>query len=202
MPARTVGALLLAASASVLATLGPQAPDLVRALAGPHFPAALEALGALALLALGGWTVAVTTLALAAPRASWAARLLSRVAPRLVVRVVVGGTIGAGIAVPTAAGATSLDGLPYPDRPTGGTTTSALTEPARARPAVAAPAHVVRPGESLWSIAAEHLPAGAGASDVARATTRWHAANRAVVGDDPDLIQPGQRLRPPTKDTP
>lgn len=44
--------------------------------------------------------------------------------------------------------------------------------------------HVVRPGDNLSAIAAEH-------------GTRWRAlwaANREVVGDDPDLILPGQRL--------
>lgn len=200
MPARVITGVLLTAATAVVAVLGPQAPDLVRTLAGPHFPAALEALGSLVLLGLGGWAVLVSALALGASRATWAARLLRRVAPRLVVRVVVGGAVGAGLAAPIAAGATSLDGLPYPDRPTGGTT--AAVEPMRARPAVAPAPHVVRAGDSLWSIAAQHLPAGAGPSDVARATARWHAANRAVIGDDPDLIQPGQRLRPPTKDTP
>lgn len=55
----------------------------------------------------------------------------------------------------------------------------------------------VRPGDSLWSIAAAHLPAGAAPGDVARAWPRWWRVNRQVVGDDPDLIRPGQLLRVP-----
>ena len=32
---------------------------------------------------------------------------------------------------------------------------------------------------------------------VSAAAQRWYARNRAVIGPDPDLIRPGQRLRPP-----
>ncbi|WP_038951426.1 LysM peptidoglycan-binding domain-containing protein [Aeromicrobium massiliense] len=189
--------LALAASAG-LAVKTPRDLDV---LTGPDFAAALEALVSLALLGLCGWAGLVGTLALLAEHVGWAARVLGRLAPRLVRHVLVGGAVGAGLVVPAAAGATSLDGLPYPERPTGGPVLAqAPTEPAR--PAVAPATHVVREGESLWTIAADHLPAQAGTDDVAGAVRRWHAANRAVLGDDPDLIHPGQRLRPPTKDTP
>jgi len=56
---------------------------------------------------------------------------------------------------------------------------------------------VVRPGDSLWTIAAARLPAGSGLEDVARAWPLWFGANRSVIGDDPDLIVPGQHLTPP-----
>lgn len=55
----------------------------------------------------------------------------------------------------------------------------------------------VRPGDSLWTLAARHLGPGATAAQVAEAWPRWWAANRDVVGDDPDLLRPGQLLRPP-----
>lgn len=183
------------------AWLAVRAPRDLAVLTGPDFAAALESLAALALLGLCGWAGMVGSLALVAEHAGWAARLLGRLAPRLVRHVLVGGAVGAGLVVPAAAGATSLDGLPYPERPIGGPV--ATQAPAAPTRTVAAPAvHVVRAGESLWAIAADHLPAGAGTDDLARAVRRWHAANRAVLGDDPDLIHPGQRLRPPTKDTP
>ena len=57
----------------------------------------------------------------------------------------------------------------------------------------------MRPGECLWTIARSHLP-GAQRSDdaaVADAVAAWHRVNREVVGADPDLIRPGQRLVPP-----
>jgi resuscitation-promoting factor RpfA len=55
----------------------------------------------------------------------------------------------------------------------------------------------VRPGDSLWSIAAQHLPPGASQAEVARAWPRWWRVNRDVVGTDPSLIRPGQVLRVP-----
>lgn len=55
----------------------------------------------------------------------------------------------------------------------------------------------VHAGDSLWSIAAAHLPPGSDDAAVAAAWPRWYAANRSVVGDDPDLIHPGQVLAVP-----
>lgn len=57
--------------------------------------------------------------------------------------------------------------------------------------------YVVRRGDTLWDIARRHLPADAGPSRVARAWPRWYAANRGVIGADPSLIVPGQRLLVP-----
>jgi hypothetical protein len=55
----------------------------------------------------------------------------------------------------------------------------------------------VRRGDSLWSIVARHLGPEASDLEVARAWPAWYAANRAVIGADPDLLVPGQLLRPP-----
>jgi nucleoid-associated protein YgaU len=56
---------------------------------------------------------------------------------------------------------------------------------------------VVRRGDSLWAIAARHLGPGATDAEVAAEWPRWYAANRATIGADPDLVLPGQVLRPP-----
>lgn len=56
---------------------------------------------------------------------------------------------------------------------------------------------VVRPGDSLWRIAAASLGPDARDVDIATATARWHRANQEVIGDDPDLLLPGQRLVAP-----
>lgn len=57
---------------------------------------------------------------------------------------------------------------------------------------------VVLRGDTLWGIAARSLPADATDADVAAAVARWHSANVAVIGDDPDLIRPGQVLVAPS----
>ena len=60
-----------------------------------------------------------------------------------------------------------------------------------------APRVTVRPGDSLWAIASEHLPHGADEDVVDREWRALWEANRGTVGDDPDLIHPGQRLTLP-----
>jgi hypothetical protein len=57
---------------------------------------------------------------------------------------------------------------------------------------------VVTRGDTLWAIAARHLGGGATEADIAAEWPHWFTANRAVIGDDPDLILPGMILRPPT----
>jgi nucleoid-associated protein YgaU len=80
-----------------------------------------------------------------------------------------------------------LTGLRLPDRPI------AVAPSVHDGP----PAVVVRPGDTLWAIAARSLPTGATAPQIAEACAQWHAANRDVIGDDPDLIFPTQHLTPP-----
>ncbi|WP_340699037.1 LysM peptidoglycan-binding domain-containing protein [Cellulosimicrobium funkei] len=60
------------------------------------------------------------------------------------------------------------------------------------------PEVVVVRGDSLWSIAARHLPAGSTDRQVAEAVERWYATNAHVVGADPDLVRPGQVLVAPS----
>jgi hypothetical protein len=81
-----------------------------------------------------------------------------------------------------------LAGLPLPDRAEG----------------VRALGHevvVVRAGDTLWALAQQSLPPRAdGCVDYGAVTARWHRIyhlNRDLIGPDPDLIQPGQRLRLP-----
>lgn len=65
--------------------------------------------------------------------------------------------------------------------------------PNRPEPAVI----VVGPGDSLWTIAARQLGPFATDVEIAEAWPLWHHENRQVIGDDPDLLQPGQLLRVP-----
>lgn len=71
-------------------------------------------------------------------------------------------------------------------------------------PAAGADEVVVQPGDSLWRLAERDLAERTGAppSDArtAAAWPAWWAANRDVVGDDPDLVHPGTVLQPPAGD--
>ncbi len=87
-------------------------------------------------------------------------------------------------AAPGHPGPDVLAGLPLPERAVG---------PAHPTGRVVA----VRPGDTLWALAAAGLPARASAADI---TDRWqliYRRNRGVIGADPDLIRPGQLLRLP-----
>jgi hypothetical protein len=119
---------------------------------------------------------------------------------------VAAGAVGADPVAGAASSATSRPAPPLPTpawpsdpppRPTPGwpTTTSTATPAAGAR----GDGVVVRPGDSLWGIAAARLGPDSTAAQTAAAWPRWYAANRAVIGADPDLIKPGQRLAPPAQ---
>jgi len=60
----------------------------------------------------------------------------------------------------------------------------------------------VRPGDSLWLIAARRLSPGATDEQIAANWPRWYAANRAAIGDDPSLIRLGQVLHAPPPSDP
>ena len=85
----------------------------------------------------------------------------------------------------------SLAGLPMPERALGAAITAAH------HPAAAARSLVVRPGDSLWSLAAEELGRHASTSAVEARWRSIYRLNRALIGPDPDLIRPGQLLELP-----
>lgn len=108
----------------------------------------------------------------------------------------VGGVGGAA----TSASGDSLDPRWKPSAPVvdPGPLAAHPVRSARQQPASAAPVTVVA-GDSLWSIAARGLGGSpASDADVALEWPRWYQANRAVVGDNPDVLLPGQVLRPPS----
>jgi nucleoid-associated protein YgaU len=86
---------------------------------------------------------------------------------------------------------------PTPPPPTAEASRSSLLAPAP-RPRVSTNDLVtVRRGDTLWSVARRHLGARATDAQVAHEWPRWYAANRAVIGPDPNSLRPGQQLRPP-----
>jgi hypothetical protein len=62
---------------------------------------------------------------------------------------------------------------------------------------------VVEPGDSLWSISEEHIGPGATPKQIAYEFERTFDLNRGRIGEDPNLIFPGQELvlLPPASDT-
>ncbi|TDK23568.1 LysM domain-containing protein [Arthrobacter crusticola] len=59
------------------------------------------------------------------------------------------------------------------------------------------PGVVVHSGDSLWSIAAARLGPLATDAEIAASWPRWYARNASLIGQDPDLLTPGQTLAPP-----
>ncbi len=95
-----------------------------------------------------------------------------------------------------SAGPMPLEGQPAPAQRASG----AQPEPPASVPGAPTteqePVVTVLPGDSLWRIAARDLGEASDAQ-IAAAWPRWYAANRAVIGPDPDLIHPGQVLTRP-----
>jgi len=60
-----------------------------------------------------------------------------------------------------------------------------------------APDVTVLAGDTLWDIAARQLGPDASDVEVALQWPRWYEANKAAIGDNPDVLLPGQILRPP-----
>lgn len=164
----------------------------------------LVALAAAALLACAAWLWLVTTTTVVevargrVPTDSgWTRRL---------VLAACGVAVLAGVASPALAGDSdrqALAGLPLPDRAVSSAVRPAAVAepPAVSRPAVrrtppvpVARTHTVRPGDSLWSIAAAALGPGASPDEVDAAWRALYADNRQAIGADPDLIRPGLHL--------
>ncbi len=102
-----------------------------------------------------------------------------------------------------SAPAAVVQGLPLPDRATAaghvGLLLARQVRSAQDRPHRAEPSVVVHPGDTLWGLASADLPERADDSEVSRRWQEIYRANRRVIGPDPDLIQPTQRLRLPRR---
>ena len=213
------GTALLAGCAAAIAGAWALTRDLLLPVVGQDVTAVsldrgLGALWSAALLGCVLWLALGTALTIASrladelspahPATGALSSLARRGSPRLLRRLVVGllgvaaatGTAGPAPADPadrpTGAG---VSGLALPDRTTG-TPHRTTGTPGRDDRAPA-PVVVVRPGDSLWSIAAARLPPGASDRVVTVAWHRLHHANVGRLGPDPDLILPGVRLDVP-----
>lgn len=111
--------------------------------------------------------------------------------------------IDRAVATGVAGGLLAVPGLPAPGAgPPGPGAEVPAPPPAATAPAepAAAAVYVVRPGDSLWSIAARQ----AGTSDPDVVAGQWRRVVQAARGQlrsgDPDLIHPGERLTLPPLD--
>lgn len=144
--------------------------------------------------ALWGWLGALVVVAeaLAAPAAASPARTPG--VPSAVRRAVLaacGVAVSVGGPALAAPGGDAHQGLPA--------ALAGLPFPARAMDLPARTHHVVlvRPGDSLWAITARRLSPTADDAEITAGWRALYARNRAVVGDDPSLIHPGQELTLP-----
>lgn len=177
------------------------------ALAEPDELAGLLAVGAAALVL--GWLAVAAVCCSAAELPGRLGRLgtglADQLAPRMLRRIVhaaIGGTV-------LSAGLAPLSALPAVASP-GSTRLPSLDRPAAVRPDpppvpaphprdAAADTVIVRAGDTLWGIAAERLSEPRTSGRIAASWPAWYAANRAIIGSDPDLLRPGQRLHAPTQ---
>lgn len=198
------GRLIAVVSSAILVTLGPETAGAVRALKGIEFDTTLAAIATLLLVAISAWSLACILLSHGASKAQGLAALARLITPRFLRQALFLGAAGAlavtpvsaihdtGRSTPTttqSALSRSLDGLQLPDRPVGESTAAA---PGGGQVTVA-------PGDSLWSIAASHLPVGASESETSAAMEAWYETNRELIGANPNLIFPQQQLTPPPK---
>lgn len=164
-----------------------------------------------AALWLAACWVALGLLAAAAGRLPGAAgatgrRLAGALLPRVLHRLVAG-SAGLGVLLAPVA---ALAAIPDASPPAPGSAVSApawpVDPPAHPAPSRSAPSPkheapaprvTVRPGDSLWLIAARRLGPSATPGEIAAEWPRWYAANEHVIGADPDLIRPGQVLHAP-----
>ena len=195
---RPVAVWLLVTAAAGAAGHGacpPRGPPRAPRRAPPRSRDLLVAACATALALALGWLWLVTTTTVAG-------LLTGRSGPagatRRLVLVACGVAVVAGTSAPAVAAggdgpSSSWPGWRSPSGPWPRPTTPGQQPHPRPQAGPTGETYVVRPGDSLSSIALAHP--GAGSLD-----ERWRAiwrANREVVGDDPDLIHPGQALRLP-----
>jgi hypothetical protein len=137
--------------------------------------------------------------------------LSRRIAPALLRRLVTTATGASLVLTPTTAIAAPMAppallaatvDAALPASPTGPSTTPlrpAETTPGPPLdPAPAAGTVLVKPGDSLWRITAQRLGPSASERQIAVGWPYWYWANRRVIGRDPNLLRPGERLTMPT----
>ncbi len=203
LPAMRAAFLLPTCLVATLALMQTTSP--LRHPAALGFADLLTALAAWLLVGCACWSTMISAAALVEATTAGRVRATAWVGcPRSLRRVLVAGVgvaLVSGVPGPTPvlATATASDsanpsgrpaaswhqGLPVPARPVGRMQRNQ------------SPRVVVRPGDTLWHLAADRLRPSASDGEVALLVERIHGRNRELIGPDPDLIHPGQRLAVP-----
>jgi Tfp pilus assembly protein FimV len=92
---------------------------------------------------------------------------------------------------------TTLAALPQDDVPT----PSATDQPPEPDTDQPRRLLVIARGDTLWDIAERHLAPGSSNAEINESWRKIWRLNRAVIGSNPDLIQPGQTLQLPDLST-
>jgi hypothetical protein len=172
-----------------------QVTEQLRHPAVPAFDSLLCAAAAWLLVACTGWAALICAAALL--EASTAGRIRATTwtgCPPAARRALLAGL---GVALATAPGQASSPAWATGPMDNSRQPSAGQALPAPARPLGAAPRPprvVVRTGDTLWHLAADRLPRASRAIVVADFVDRLHHRNRDVIGPDPDLILPGERL--------
>jgi nucleoid-associated protein YgaU len=164
---------------------------------GASFEDLLVVLATWLLLGCAAWVAAIAVAAVVEAASRGRIRATTWVGcPTAVRRLLLGG-LGVALSVspaPALAAGSSPEppgstlGLPVPAR------TVSQGDPAQGTAQEPTRRIEVRAGDCLWDLARSRLPAGAAAGRVADLADATYRRNRAVIGDDPDLIRPGQQL--------
>ncbi len=165
--------------------------------------------------AVTAWLWLVTTVVIAdAARGLPAARRGVPVAVRRTVLVLCGAALTSGLAAPALAGGTTSPGAGSPEHVLAGLRlpervavppavrrdrpppppAAASSVPAAAPVGTSGATVMVAPGDTLWGLAADQLGPDASDQQTAAAWPELYALNRDLIGPDPGLIEPGQRL--------
>ncbi|HYD08660.1 MAG TPA: LysM domain-containing protein [Acidimicrobiales bacterium] len=165
---------------------------------------------------LATWLVAATVLAVLGGvlRVRWLGLLAPAVVRRLVAGALAGGLLFTpGVAAASGAGGAGGGGtaLPVPppgvevpvlERLTPAAEPDVVSVPSPVAPVPLQGERIVEPGDHLWGIAEAELSSRLGRSPTdAEVVPYWRQlidANRVVVGPDPNLIHPGQKIDLPS----
>jgi len=189
----TVLLLLALATSAARSLLELTAP--LRHPAGSAYDDLLLAVAAWVLLGCAAWGLAIVVAAVVEATSSGRFRATAWVGcPPALRRLLLAGLgvalVGAG-PVTSHASAAEQPQLPVPARPVGTVQADPQAEPQ---------AHVVvNLGDTLWQLAEKRLRPSGSPGEVAAFVEDIHRHNRKVIGPNPDLIRPGQRLAVPPR---